>query len=459
MKKLRIMSVIALVGMLIGFADILPATAAGSYYVIPYYDCTWNNLTDPYLNPSVCSPTIQLTPNETHELHVYAEGLAPTYTSIVGLQINWTINNAAGGSFSSTQTFTDSNGSTTDTFTAGTTGYYVIQATSNDGNTAEFSVNIACPAGYYDNGSECVAADPGYYVASAGATSQTPCPPGTFQPLAGAVSCVAADPGHFVSVLGSIEETLCPVGTYQPSSGAVSCLPADPGHYVDQVGSIEQSLCAPGTYQPTSGASSCLLADPGYFVDVSGAISETLCPTGFTSDAGAVICTPINTPPTVDAGGPYSEFEGSTVSLNAATASDWDSDPLMYSWSVNSASCSFNDASLLNPDLTCYAIGSFTATLSVSDGVNPAVTSDTPVNVSAPTPASLSALVSDYVNKSGIAHSLTAKLKAVQNAIDKGNPNAKAGAVQAFINEVNAQSGKSISTDDAAILIALAQDL
>jgi hypothetical protein len=95
----------------------------------------------------------------------------------------------------------------------------------------------------------------------------------------------------------------------------------------------------------------------------------------------------------------------------------------------------------------------------VSDGVNPAVTSDAAVNVSAPTPASLSTLVSDYVNKSGVALSLKTKLNAVQWAIGNDNLHAKAGAVKAFINEVNAQSGKSIPTSDAAILIALAHDL
>lgn len=74
-----------------------------------------------------------------------------------------------------------------------------------------------------------------------------------------------------------------------------------------------------------------------------------------------------NTAPTVDAGGPYNGDEGSAITLSGASASDPDGDPLTYSWSVDSALCSFDDASLLNPDLTCSDSGNFTATLYVND--------------------------------------------------------------------------------------------
>jgi hypothetical protein len=60
---------------------------------------------------------------------------------------------------------------------------------------------------------------------------------------------------------------------------------------------------------------------------------------------------------------------------------------------VNSALCSFSDASALNPNLTCSDNGSFTATLGVNDGVHPTVTSDAAVTVSniAPTITAVSA--------------------------------------------------------------------
>ena len=82
-----------------------------------------------------------------------------------------------------------------------------------------------------------------------------------------------------------------------------------------------------------------------------------------------VAITPLaNTTPTSDAAGPYSGDEGSAIPLSGASASDPDGDPLTFTWTVDSALCSFSDASALNPDVTCGDNGSFIATLTVSDG-------------------------------------------------------------------------------------------
>ena len=75
-----------------------------------------------------------------------------------------------------------------------------------------------------------------------------------------------------------------------------------------------------------------------------------------------------NQPPTADAGGSYSGDEGSAITMSSASASDPDvGDTLTYAWTVDPASCSFDDAGALNPDLTCTDNGSYTATLEVSD--------------------------------------------------------------------------------------------
>jgi len=92
-----------------------------------------------------------------------------------------------------------------------------------------------------------------------------------------------------------------------------------------------------------------------------------------------------NAPPTANAGGPYSGNEGSAIAMSGASASDPNAgagDTLSYLWSVNSPLCSFSNANILNPNLTCSDNGSFTVTLSVNDGVNPAVTSNASVTVS-----------------------------------------------------------------------------
>jgi hypothetical protein len=112
-------------------------------------------------------------------------------------------------------------------------------------------------------------------------------------------ACVLASPGHFVVMEGAEAQTACLVGTYQPDSGAISCLPAEPGHFVNTVEAVAQTACEPGTYQPNSGATECLVADPGFFVPFEGATEQLPCENGFTSDAGATFCFPINTAPSV----------------------------------------------------------------------------------------------------------------------------------------------------------------
>ena len=71
----------------------------------------------------------------------------------------------------------------------------------------------------------------------------------------------------------------------------------------------------------------------------------------------------------------------------------------------------------------------------------------------------LTDLVKQFVTEQGIVNSLLAKLDNAQKAEAKGNINAKAGTIGAFINEVEAQTGKAIAPEQAAILISLAKAL
>lgn len=100
-----------------------------------------------------------------------------------------------------------------------------------------------------------------------------------------------------------------------------------------------------------------------------------------------IMCQPPNQPPTPDAGGPYTGFEGSAIPMSEASATDPDVDSLTYSWSVDSTLCSFDDPSALNPDLTCIDNGDYTATLTVSDGINPPESSWARVTVNNVAPA------------------------------------------------------------------------
>ncbi len=51
------------------------------------------------------------------------------------------------------------------------------------------------------------------------------------------------------------------------------------------------------------------------------------------------------------------------------------SDTLSYTWNVNSPLCSFSNINALQPNLTCSDNGIFAATLTVSDSINPPVSS------------------------------------------------------------------------------------
>ena len=61
--------------------------------------------------------------------------------------------------------------------------------------------------------------------------------------------------------------------------------------------------------------------------------------------------------------------------------------------------------------------------------------------------------------KSGIRNSLLAKLKAALARLQGGNPADACDPLHAFINEVNAQRGKSISASDADALVAAARQI
>jgi len=61
-------------------------------------------------------------------------------------------------------------------------------------------------------------------VATGSATSQTPCEPGTYQPIAGKMGCTEASLDHYVEESAAISQTPCPDGFSQPDIGMISCI-------------------------------------------------------------------------------------------------------------------------------------------------------------------------------------------------------------------------------------------
>ena len=88
-----------------------------------------------------------------------------------------------------------------------------------------------------------------------------------------------------------------------------------------------------------------------------------------------------NQPPVAYAGGPYFGNEGAAIVLGGAHAVDPDDDGLLISWSVDTGLCSFSDPGALNPELICSDDGSFNATFTVDDGINPPVSSSASVTM------------------------------------------------------------------------------
>src|SRR5262249_13157488 len=75
------------------------------------------------------------------------------------------------------------------------------------------------------------------------------------------------------------------------------------------------------------------------------------------------------------------------------------------------------------------------------------------------TPGGISHLVTRWVTAPSVVQGLNDKLNAIASAIAQGNRTAKAGVVSAFISQVHAQTGKSITPAEAAMLIQLVSEL
>ena len=91
----------------------------------------------------------------------------------------------------------------------------------------------------------------------------------------------------------------------------------------------------------------------------------------------------INAPPTVDPNGPYSGQEGTAVAI-AGAATDPDGPSISTQWTIApasgvdpGASCTFGNAAALSTTVRCTDDGTYTLTLTASDGFNPPVAVNT----------------------------------------------------------------------------------
>jgi hypothetical protein len=154
-------------------------------------------------------------------------------------------------------------------------------------------VSLCQPGTYSATGSTpCTPAAAGHFVAVPGATSQTACAQGAYQPATGQVACLLASAGYYQPGVAAVTQYPCGPGSYQPSTGQAGCIPASPGHYVSGSAAVAQAPCDPGTFRAGYGAVTCASADPGSYVPVPASATETACAAGTYSAApGSTACT------------------------------------------------------------------------------------------------------------------------------------------------------------------------
>jgi hypothetical protein len=129
--------------------------------------------------------------------------------------------------------------------------------------------------------------------------------------------------------------------------------------------------------------------------------------------------------------------------------------------------CSATDAESGIASTTCHNIIGPAYQFNLGSNVYSATATDRAGNVGSGsttftvqvTPASLCALTRRFSASAGVADSLCAQLDVVAAASARGNTGAKAGALNAYVAEVQAQSGKALTSDQAATLIRLARAL
>jgi hypothetical protein len=200
-------------------------------------------------------------------------------------------------------------------------------------------------------------------------------------------------------------------------------------------------------------------------------VGETFGPSGCngnpqnSQNINLVVGPPLNVPPVVDAGGPYSGNRNTPVSLGGATATDRDNDALKYAWTYAAVSgvpagttCLFNDATVIKPAFTCTNVGVFKVTLTVDDQHGHVVADDAQVTVANGVPSAKaggpyngaegSAVTLDGSGTDPDQDALTYKWTAVpETGVD-------AGATCSFDDDTKADA-KVTCTDDGTFKLTL----
>jgi PKD domain len=133
----------------------------------------------------------------------------------------------------------------------------------------------------------------------------------------------------------------------------------------------------------TAALSSATVASPSFVPDLVGAYTFALVVSNasVSSAAATVVITAFttNAAPSARAGGAQSVLAGATVQLDGSGSTDPDGDALTYTWSLilqpTGSTAVLSSTSSPQPTFLADQVGTYTANLVVSDGVNPGVSS------------------------------------------------------------------------------------
>ena len=104
-------------------------------------------------------------------------------------------------------------------------------------------------------------------------------------------------------------------------------------------------------------------------------------------------------------------------------------------------------------------LGTANENVAALPGVTLTQVSETPLNPNMVSYSGICKMTEIYDTKPGIAHSLCAKLSAAQEAEERGDEQAKKGALDAYAHELEAQTDKTLTQHQASVLMTLAKTL
>ena len=326
-------------------------------------------------------------------------------------------------------------------------------------------------------------------MASSGATGQTQCAAGSFSDTTGATICTQADAGSFVAGSGAIGQTACPAGTSSPAPGATSesdCLPIA-GNDADLDGVPDSSDNAPNVYNPdqsdidADGFGDVIdpcPSDPTDTCDPNGSAAASIGPGGgnlSTPDGNVQITVP---PGSLDADTTISitdigtGFELTTnlgqsigvFGINIEPAGTVFLIPITLVFAWDDAD---NDGKVDGTNIKESKLLISKDNVALTGKCPDEPGCDQVANTFTFTVSSLSefvlagpgliSLVDGLDLPAGTENALISKLEAAIKALEKGKDKTAVNQINAFINYVQAQSGKKIDAADADDLIAAAE--